>query len=142
VQHLISKTLADMKISVDYTILVNRQTRIFYGHDGWAEFSIAWIHQPELLHDAAKLFSELSRFQSTQRAAGFCRVDERTAAGIRQIKKMHRSVLGEDSFQAKIRHTGENLKEFALQDLKKKRSICGYKNTGRSPELRMEKMFK
>ncbi len=40
-QHLISKTLSDMKIKVDYAILGEPTgLGLYYGHDGWVEFKI------------------------------------------------------------------------------------------------------
>jgi len=40
-QHLISKTLTDMKIKIDYAILGEPTgLGLYYGHDGWVEFEI------------------------------------------------------------------------------------------------------
>lgn len=55
-QHLISKTLADMRINVDYSVLGEpTNLGLFYGHDGWVEFQID-IDCPEehLLNESAK----------------------------------------------------------------------------------------
>ena len=41
VQHFISKTLAPMKLKIDYAILGEpTDLGLFYGHDGWVEFKI------------------------------------------------------------------------------------------------------
>ncbi len=55
IQHLISKTLADMKINVDYAVLGEpTNLGLFYGHDGWADFSIGMDSpNPNFLRDAA-----------------------------------------------------------------------------------------
>lgn len=57
VQELISTTLADMKLKVDYAILGEPTgLGLFYGHDGWAEFRIGMDSpNPNFLHDAANL---------------------------------------------------------------------------------------
>ncbi len=54
-QHLISKTLEDMKIKVDYAVLGEpTNLGLFYGHDGWAEFRIGMDSpNPNFLRDAA-----------------------------------------------------------------------------------------
>ncbi len=54
-QHLLSKTLADMKINPDYVILGEpTDNGLFYGHDGWAEFRIGMDStNPNNLRDAA-----------------------------------------------------------------------------------------
>ena len=57
VQHLISKTLAEMKIKVDYAILGEPTgLGLFYGHDGWVEFKIGMDSpNPNFLQDAANV---------------------------------------------------------------------------------------
>ncbi len=57
VQHLISKTLPEMNIKVDYAILGEPTgLGLFYGHDGWVEFRIGMDSpNPNYLQDAAKV---------------------------------------------------------------------------------------
>ncbi len=61
-QHLITKTLADMKIRPDYVILGEPTSNgLYYGHDGWAEFRIGMDStNPSHLRTAAdELFQNL-----------------------------------------------------------------------------------
>ena len=56
-QHLISKTLAEMKIKIDYAILGEPTgLGLYYGHDGWAEFKIGMDSpNPNFLRDTANV---------------------------------------------------------------------------------------
>jgi acetylornithine deacetylase/succinyl-diaminopimelate desuccinylase-like protein len=57
IRHLISTTLAEMKIKVDYAILGEpTDLGLFYGHDGWAGFEIGLDSpDPNFLRDAANI---------------------------------------------------------------------------------------
>lgn len=74
VQHLISKTLADMKIKVDCAILGEPTgLGLYYGHDGWAEFRIGMDSpNPNFLHDAANaVFQNLINASEVKRLPGY-----------------------------------------------------------------------
>jgi acetylornithine deacetylase/succinyl-diaminopimelate desuccinylase-like protein len=66
VKHLISNTLAGMKMKVDYIVLGEpTNLGLFYGHDGWAEFRIGLDSpNPNFLHEAADTVFQNLYFQS------------------------------------------------------------------------------
>ena len=73
IQHLISKTLADMKIKVDYAILGEpTDLNLFYGHDGWVEYKIGMdAPNPNFLRDTANaVFQNLLEASGTKGVPG------------------------------------------------------------------------
>ena len=77
VHHLISKTLADMKIKVDYAILGEpTDLNLFYGHDGWVEFKIGMDSpNPNFLRDAANVvFQNLLSASGTEGSPDYTRL--------------------------------------------------------------------
>lgn len=127
VQHLISKTLADMKIKIDYAILGEpTDLGLFYGHDGWAEFKIGLDSpNPNFLHDAAQVvFQNLLNASSVRGNPGLIelmnvkepRFDHEN--GDAYITFNRRLFSGDDT-----ETVAEKIREFSLQDLKEKRDL-------------------
>lgn len=127
VQHLISKTLADMKIKVDYVILGEpTDLGLFYGHDGWAGFTIGMDSpNPNFLKNAANAV-----YQNLHNAGKANKIN-----GSEDFMSVHQPEFYNDYQDARIvlnrrlykdEDTGvliENIKDITLQNVKEKKSI-------------------
>ncbi|MCL5020872.1 MAG: M20/M25/M40 family metallo-hydrolase [Bacteroidetes bacterium] len=82
VQRLISKTLPELKMKVDYTILGEpTNLGLYYGHDGWAEFKIGLDSpNPNFLYEAANIvfrnLVDVSRSNGSNHGVELMKVEE------------------------------------------------------------------
>ncbi len=127
VQHLITRTLADMKIKVDYTILGEpTDLGLFYGHDGWAEFKVGLDSpNPNFLRDAARIvFQNLLAASQAKGLPGFIelmnvkepRFDRESGDA---YITFNRRLFSDDDTETLV----ERIKEFSLQDLKQRSDL-------------------
>ncbi len=127
VQHLITKTLADMKIKIDYAILGEpTDLGLFYGHDGWAEFKIGMDSpNPNFLRDAAHIvFQNLLTASQAKGLPGFIelmnvkepRFDRENGDA---YITFNRRLFSDDDTET----LAEKIREFSLQDLKEKSNL-------------------
>ncbi len=127
VQHLISKSLADMKIKVDYAILGEpTNLGLFYGHDGWAKFNIGLDSpNPNFLKEAANAI-----YQNLFNASKANQND-----GNEDFMSVHQPEFENNYQDARIilnrrlyknEDTGkliENIKDLTIQNVKEKKSV-------------------
>lgn len=121
VQHLLSKTLPEMKMKVDYVVLGEpTNLGLYYGHDGWAEFTLGMDSpNPNFLQKAANLiFKNLSDASTVNTAPGFL-----------ELMNVKKPVFDSNCKDAKIIFNRrlfanedadtliENMKELTLQNL-------------------------
>ncbi len=121
VQHLLSKTLPDMKIKVDYAVLGEpTNLGLFYGHDGWAEFRIGLgSTNPDSLQQAAEVIFQNLTDASRERVleggletmrVGRPEIDVLTgSAGI----NLNRRLFAEDDSEG----VAEKLRDYSLRSL-------------------------
>ncbi len=126
-RHLISKTLADMKIKVDYAILGEPTgLGLFYGHDGWAEFKIGLDSpNPNFLRDAANVvFQNLLNASEVRGIPGYTQL-----MNVEQPKfnpgngdayiTFNRRLFPEEDTES----LAGKIKEFSLQNVSRKQSL-------------------
>jgi acetylornithine deacetylase/succinyl-diaminopimelate desuccinylase-like protein len=134
VQHLISKTLADMKIKVDYAILGEPTgLGLFYGHDGWAEFRIGMDSpNPNFLHDAANaVFQNLLNASEVKGLPGYI-----------ELMNVERPEFNRYSGDAYISFSRRLYHDDNAEELKEKIKESGLQNVSREPGLNMKVMIR
>ncbi len=127
VQHLLTRTLADMKIKVDYAILGEpTDLGLFYGHDGWAEFKIGLDSpNPNFLHDAAQtVFRNLLSATQAKGLPGFIEL-----MNVREPRFDHEKGDAYITFNRRLfsdddtETLTERIKQFSLRDLRERNDL-------------------
>lgn len=124
VQYLLSKTLAEMKMKVDYAVLGEpTNLGLYYGHDGWAEFTLGMDSpNPNFLQNAANLiFQNLLNASKVNTAPGFVELMNVKKPEFDNSHKdakiiFNRRMFAEEDPNSII----ENMKELTLQNLENK----------------------
>ncbi|MGO9480293.1 MAG: M20 family metallopeptidase [Candidatus Kryptoniota bacterium] len=134
VQHLISKTLADMKIKVDYAILGEPTgLGLFYGHDGWAEFRIGMDSpNPNFLRDAANAV-----FQNLLVAS-----ELKSLPGYIELINVDRPEFNRNNGDAHISFSRRLYPDDNAEELGEKIKEFGLQNISREPGLNMKVMIR
>ncbi|HKJ81480.1 MAG TPA: M20/M25/M40 family metallo-hydrolase [Ignavibacteriaceae bacterium] len=127
VQHLISKTLPDLKMSVDYAVLGEpTDLGLFYGHDGWAEFTIGMDSpNPNFLYDATRaVYQNLFNASNVNNADG-----SRVLMTVNQPEYSINNSDASITFNKRIfedENTDKvisNIKDISLRNIREKKSL-------------------
>ena len=127
VQHLLSKTLPEMKMKVDYAVLGEpTDLGLFYGHDGWVEYRLGMdASNSDMLRDAANtVFRNLIEAGMIRRTPGSLELmsveepKDNSENGQVYIDFSRRISFGDDADKL-----AAELKEFSLSNVSRRAGI-------------------